>query len=95
MTSNGRGPTAIPALSPPVGERTNFINPYSLYSVLIATVVICLIFTTLGVLVRVASSLRAFKLLLAEDCMHLAQQSGPIAKISRHLHSRMGAQAIA
>ena len=95
MTSNGRDPTTIPALSPPVGESTDFINPYSLSSVLIATVVLCLAFTTLSVLVRVATSLRAFKLLLAEDCMHLAQQSGQIAKPSRYLHIRMGAQAIA
>ena len=44
----------LPALSPPPGVTSNFVNPYSLSPVFVVTAVLCLSLATIAVVVRLA-----------------------------------------
>ena len=57
-----------PALAPPVGDTSNFVDPYTLKPVLVTTTVIYVTLTTLGVAVRLAVRKRSNESMLLEDC---------------------------
>ena len=57
-----------PALAPPHGVVSNFVDPYSLEPVLIATTAIYIILTTLGVGARLVVRKRTSESMLLEDC---------------------------
>ena len=71
-------PSNVPALAPPAGITPNFVNPYTLSPAFVATAVICLLFATAALIIRLATSLFASdKKLRIEDGMffqHLATQ---------------------
>ena len=62
-------PSKVPALAPPGGVHSNFVNPYSLNPVFVVTAVLCLLFATLALIVRLAVNLTGpSKKLRVEDC---------------------------
>ena len=71
-------PSNVPALAPSAGITPNFVNPYTLSPTFVATAVICLLFATSALMIRLATSLfGSDKRLRTEDCMlfqHLATQ---------------------
>lgn len=65
-------PSNVPALAPPAGITPNFINPYTLSPAFVATAVICILFATAALIIRLATGLfGSDKRLLIEDCMLL------------------------
>lgn len=63
-------PSSVPALDPPAGITPNFVNPYTLSPAFVATAVICLLFATAALIIRLATSLfGSDKRLRIEDCM--------------------------
>lgn len=62
-----------PALSPPLGVTSNFVTPYSLSPAFIVTAVVCLLFATFAVIVRLAIDFYGpKKRIRIEDCMFLS-----------------------
>ena len=63
-------PYNVPALAPPAGTTPNFVNPYTLSPAFVATAIICLLFATAALIIRLATSLLgSIKRLYIEDCM--------------------------
>lgn len=61
-----------PALAPPSGVTSNFVNPYSLSPAFIVTAVLCLLLATFAVIVRLATSFCGpSKRIRVEDCTFL------------------------
>ncbi|KAL2037557.1 hypothetical protein N7G274_009669 [Stereocaulon virgatum] len=70
-------PSKVPALAPPPGVHPNFVNPYSLNPAFVATTVLCLLFATLAVTVRLAVNLSGpNKKLRVEDYTSLVSWLG-------------------
>ena len=61
-------PFTTPALQPPAGIEPNLINPESLYPVFVATVTVCLCFTTFATAARLTVNLPNIRSLQLEDC---------------------------
>ena len=72
-------PNNVPAMAPPADVTPNFMNPYTLSPAFVATAVICLLFATTALIIRLATSLfGSDKRLRIEDCMlfqHLIAQT--------------------
>ena len=63
-------PDNVPALAPPAGITPNFVNPYSLSPAFVAAAIVCLLFATAALIIRLATSLLGSnKRLHIEDCM--------------------------
>ena len=60
----------VPALAPPTGVTPDFVNPYTLSPAFVATAVLCLLFATTALIIRLATSLFGLdRRLRIEDCM--------------------------
>ena len=59
-----------PALAPPFGVTSNFVDPYTLKPVLVITTAVYIILTTLGIGARLAVRRRTSKSMLLEDCQY-------------------------
>ena len=53
-SSSSNADDRLPALSPPPDVTSNFVNPYSLRPTFVIVMVLCLLFATVAVLVRLA-----------------------------------------
>ena len=61
---------AVPALAPPSGVTSNFVDPFSLSPAFVTTAVLCLVLATSAVIVRLAISFHGpEKGIRVEDCM--------------------------
>ena len=63
--------TKIPALKPPPGVKSNFVNPSSYDGAGIATTAICVTLVTLAVGARLVTKGWVMKKLATEDCKFL------------------------
>ena len=59
-----------PALAPPLGVTSNFVDPYTLKPVLITTTAVYIILTTFGIGARLAVRIRTNESMLLEDCQY-------------------------
>ena len=59
-----------PALAPPLGVTSNFVDPYTLKPVLIITTAVYIILTTFGIGARLAVRIRTNESMLLEDCQY-------------------------
>ena len=63
-------PNNVLAMAPPAGVTPNFVNPYTLSPAFVATAVVCLLFATTALIIRLVTSLfGSDKKLRIEDCM--------------------------
>lgn len=72
-----------PALHPPPGEVSNFENPWNLNELSQITNAICLIATTVAVLIRIYAKVGCLKKVHIEDCKWPSPPN-PIGKESRN-----------
>lgn len=63
--------SSAPALKPPDGVESNFVNPESLIPILIDTTIICLCCTTFATVARLILKLRNIRSLRLEDCQYM------------------------
>ena len=85
-------PTIIPALPPPPGVRSNFVNPYSLRPFNDICQAFCLSLTTIAVFVRIYTNSHNSRGLAADDCMNPLAISS-IAQLIRFLDTACAAWA--
>lgn len=68
MTSDST--SDAPALAPPMGVTSNFVDPYTLTPAFVVTAVLCIFLATSSVFVRLMTDLRGSQSTLRiEDCM--------------------------
>lgn len=87
-----------PALVPPPGSNSNFVDPYSLEQAFDATALLCLLLATLAVALRFAVGLcRSPKRIRVEECRSLSAfmiilryAVGDYADMTRYLRDFMG-----
>jgi hypothetical protein len=65
---DGMDMNQMPALNPPDGVTSNFVDPFSLNSSVVATLVLCLSTASFSLFARLVTSFRAFKSIRVEDC---------------------------
>ena len=61
-------PQTQPALTPPAGETSNFVNPGSIQPAIIAGLTICLAVSTIFAALRLFAQWKLFKRLIWADC---------------------------
>ncbi|KAK0516092.1 hypothetical protein JMJ35_002126 [Cladonia borealis] len=75
-------PNNVPALAPPAGITPNFVNPYTLSPAFVATAIICLLFATAALIIRLATSLLGSnKRLRIEVCTCIASWLGLVVTV--------------
>jgi hypothetical protein len=60
-----------PAMVPPPGTTPNFVNPANLNHVVVLTLILCMVFSTLAVAMRMYTKLFIIRKTAFEDCMSL------------------------
>ena len=83
-------PTIVPALPPPPGVRSNFVNPYSLRPFNDICQAFCLSLTTIAISVRIYTNFRNARGLGADDCKNPRTISS-IARLIRLLDTACAA----
>jgi hypothetical protein len=73
----------IAAARPPEGVQSNFINPPNFDNAAIATVVLCILTTTLALIARLVTKIYLIKQVAAEDCM-FGYSFGPLPLMIHH-----------
>lgn len=58
-----------PAMVPPPGITPNFVNPPNLNHIVVLTLVLCMVFSTLAVVMRMYTKLFIIRKTAFEDCM--------------------------
>lgn len=58
-----------PALTPPPGVKSNFVNPPNMDFIVILTISICTSFSTIAILLRLYTKLIVIRKVVFEDCM--------------------------
>lgn len=72
--------TQLPALPPPAGITSNFVNPQSQASIIVAACTTCLILVTVISLLRFYTNLVVKKSFKADDSMYLFSSRGEVLK---------------
>ena len=57
-----------PALTPPPGVKSNFVNPPNMDFIVILTISICTSFSTIAILLRLYTKLFVIRKIVFEDC---------------------------
>lgn len=61
-------PSNTPALAPPPGVTSNFVNPESLLTYVIVTIALCLTLTTVTIGLRIFTKVHIAKAMHWDDC---------------------------